>query len=379
MTSFYARPQDFIPVVCAGSEVMYYAPGWEGSTFLWEVEGVSSNNYEIIGNGNDTITIRWGFQPETFTLKVTETSEYGCEGNTIEVTGVINTPFVHLGSDLIYCVGEPLELDPEYNAEAVDLIEWYSRSTGSDVILSNQPLFTLNEARQDSFMLKVYENVNYTELYSGNAGVLVCTNSDTIRTYVRDYPNVNLQPRDTVLCGSQELEINALRGVDESVFDNLFINWYHDDINSDIQEMGQYHTVGPGEKDVIAEVTQIWNIEDAISKACTTYDTLQIERCSAEELFVARAFMPEAAKNEDNRIWTIRNAIGADLNMIIEVYNRWGARVWYHEGPYSDDKRWDGTSLSGKKLPMDSYYYIISIEIVPNEWIKKQGTVTIVR
>ena len=43
--------------------------------------------------------------------------------------------------------------------------------------------------------------------------------------------------------------------------------------------------------------------------------------------------------------------------MVVEVYNRWGSRVFSSVG-YSDDKRWDGTS-KGKDVPIGTYYYIV--------------------
>lgn len=372
--SLPTRAQEFIPVVCAGSEATYYVPNTEGSTYFWEIEGASPSNYEIIGNGNDSITVKWGFLAESFTLKVTETTTNGCEGE-FEVTGIINTPFVSLGPDLIYCVGEPMELNPDYNAEAAAAFEWYSQSTGSDVIISSSPIFTLDPAREDEFVFKYYENVPYNGLYNGDPGLLVCTNSDTVITYVRDYPNVNL-PGDTVLCGSQELELDALDGINTDIFDNLFVNWYVDDLDNQV-ESGQYYYAEGGEKDVIAEVQQVWNIENAITAYCTSYDTLHVERCSAEDLFVARAFMPDAAQHSENATWTIRNSENAELNMVLEVYNRWGARVYYFEGAYNND--WDGKTNSGQPLPMDSYFYIIKIQVDSDEWVTKQGTVTIVR
>ena len=51
--------------------------------------------------------------------------------------------------------------------------------------------------------------------------------------------------------------------------------------------------------------------------------------------------------------------------------------MFFFEGVYENN--WDGTTSNGQPLPMDSYYYIISIELLEGDWIKKQGTVTIVR
>ena len=42
----------------------------------------------------------------------------------------------------------------------------------------------------------------------------------------------------------------------------------------------------------------------------------------------------------------------------IEIYSRWGSLVWESTDP---NISWDGNSLSGKALPSNTYYYVISL------------------
>ncbi len=58
----------------------------------------------------------------------------------------------------------------------------------------------------------------------------------------------------------------------------------------------------------------------------------------------------------------------------IEVFDRWGKRVFYSKG-YDESKYWDGT-YNGKDLPMDAYYYIIYLKNGSN---RISGTITIIR
>jgi len=60
--------------------------------------------------------------------------------------------------------------------------------------------------------------------------------------------------------------------------------------------------------------------------------------------------------------------------MLVEIFNRWGSRVFSSVG-YSDDKRWDGTSR-GKDVPIGTYYYII---IPYPDATPITGNVTIIR
>ena len=57
---------------------------------------------------------------------------------------------------------------------------------------------------------------------------------------------------------------------------------------------------------------------------------------------------------------------------IVEVYDRWGKRVFHSVG-YTE--QWDGI-FNGKELPMDSYYYVIRLNNLLDPII---GNITIVR
>ncbi len=76
------------------------------------------------------------------------------------------------------------------------------------------------------------------------------------------------------------------------------------------------------------------------------------------------------------------NIIGiqAFSNVEIHVFNRWGDEVYYFDGSgieYSDSSvQWDGTTKSGKILPLGSYVYIVYLNNKEQEY---NGTVTIVR
>ena len=59
-----------------------------------------------------------------------------------------------------------------------------------------------------------------------------------------------------------------------------------------------------------------------------------------------------------NDVWMI-DFIGFFPNCEVEIYNRWGEKLFYSRG-YPDSERWDGT-FKGKKLPTGTYYFIINL------------------
>ncbi|HEY4786627.1 MAG TPA: gliding motility-associated C-terminal domain-containing protein, partial [Bacteroidales bacterium] len=101
------------------------------------------------------------------------------------------------------------------------------------------------------------------------------------------------------------------------------------------------------------------------------YETATIYIRVAGKLKIPSGFTPNG--DGINDYWEIGNAEGyPDLQ--VEVFNRWGSKVYSSRGYDNDTKKFDGT-LHGKPLPMGTYYYIINI---PGSDLKK-GTVTIVR
>ncbi|HAN19053.1 MAG: hypothetical protein A2X10_05365 [Bacteroidetes bacterium GWA2_33_15] len=79
-----------------------------------------------------------------------------------------------------------------------------------------------------------------------------------------------------------------------------------------------------------------------------------------------------------NDFWYIQE-IDNFPNNVVQVFNRWGTKVFYQKG-YSnldENKRWDGTIENGKELPTGTYYYIINLN--ESQGTPQTGPVTIVR
>ncbi len=81
------------------------------------------------------------------------------------------------------------------------------------------------------------------------------------------------------------------------------------------------------------------------------------------EIIVPSGFTPNGDGMNDN--WEI-DMISLFPNCEVEVYNRWGEKLFYSVG-YPDDARFDGT-YKGKLLPIGTYYFIINLhdELYPD-------------
>lgn len=82
------------------------------------------------------------------------------------------------------------------------------------------------------------------------------------------------------------------------------------------------------------------------------------------------SFSPDGDGINDK--WNIRWA-SIYPNMIIQIFNRWGALVYENKGEFNG---WDGTGKSGKLLPPSTYYFVININ--DGSTPIQTGTVTIV-
>jgi gliding motility-associated-like protein len=91
------------------------------------------------------------------------------------------------------------------------------------------------------------------------------------------------------------------------------------------------------------------------SSSCIA-DTVLMNRKSpcANELFIPDVFTPDGDGNNDAFVIT-----GAPAGQTsLDVYNRWGSRV-YHSDNYAND--WTGQS-GGSKLPAGTYYYVFEVK-----------------
>ncbi|HAF27849.1 MAG TPA: hypothetical protein DCG75_02275 [Bacteroidales bacterium] len=104
--------------------------------------------------------------------------------------------------------------------------------------------------------------------------------------------------------------------------------------------------------------------------------------CEIDTSFIVRSAhdfcfdIPSAFSPNDDNIndkWVVEMG-GLYPNAEIEIFDRWGNRVFYSKG-YEESQYWDGTQ-NGKELPLDAYYYIIYLK---NGSSRISGTVTLLR
>ena len=324
MWSLVAGAQDRQWTVCAGDTgISYYVSGWETSTFEWTVEGGT-----ITRNYGDSIIVDWAVVPGLYTITVQETSQDGCVGELKSGVVQVVAPSLDLGADMYVCQGEFVEIEPE--GEFVSYL-WHDGSTASTFVTDQEGWISLEVT---------------------NAGG--CSARDSLYLTVYELPLVDLG-LDTVVCGDEGIVLDAGSGW-------MSYLWSTGDISQDI-------TVYMGDNNEYwVQVTDI--------NSCVGGDTILVNNCSVEFYFrdIPTAITPSDG-NGLNDFWVI-DKLQSFSQAEVEIFDRWGTLVWRSEPGYSTP--WDGRSMNGKEVPMDSYHFVIHLNTGAKQDIVT-GIITVIR
>lgn len=334
-----------LPMACVGTIEDYWVEGFNGlSDFTWRVIGPDNNDvsdsFISMINRGDTIQMYWSadLPGGIYTFEVIEQTDFGCTGepytqNIVLNSSTINLPFDGVPETVFICEGDIGELDPgDFRS--------YLWQDGN-----RNRIYYTGEAG-------TYQVQLVNSLYS-------CTYNE-IETFLNPLPQVWLG-NDTVLFGTQTLLLDVYNPDLDSY------SWSTGSIFSSITVEGGY-----GDQLVTVTVTDM--------NGCSNSDTILVSAANYNNLRIPAAFTPNSDGVNDTWIFPAPNQAGADLypyldDVDVSVFNRWGKMVWQSKGMF---REWDGRDLGGRVLPMDSYHYLIRINVDGKTFTYK-GSVTIVR
>ena len=94
--------------VCAGTQDKVYGitSANPTSTFTWYIDAAAGGTIDnSVTTSNNEIEIDWGMTPGTYTVYAVETTEWGCLGDSVQLTVIINDlPSALIASDSV-CAG----------------------------------------------------------------------------------------------------------------------------------------------------------------------------------------------------------------------------------------------------------------------------------
>ena len=312
----------------------------------WEIEGgdiVEGENY------GDSVIVQWNKNVDSAKVSVKEIGLGGCESTPITMTVDLSNPVVELFNQ------EACKNDTEIEFVAggdYAEYEWHDGSSGSS--------FYTEADTSKSVSVKV------TDEYG-------CTVEDSANLTVHELPDINIEvvnAPNSVFVGEDSVafvggEVDQIT-LDAGMWSSL--EWNTGEINSTIDISGRDVTDPNSNENTGYYWATVKEVHDDVT--CTNTDTMAVT--VMRQLDIPNAITP----NDDaaNDTWKIP-ALSLYPNNVVKIFDRWGDLVFQAKG-YDEGKYWDGTDMSGKDLPMDSYYYMIKLGTGEKPLF---GSVTIIR
>jgi gliding motility-associated-like protein len=292
-----------------------------------------------VSGGTPTFTYTW-FGPATFTsnaqnisnifsgsysLNVTDNN--GCIKNTILQVVPTITITADAGNNALVCPTSSVVLTATNSAGAV-IYNWFLLPNNLTPIATTPTLFvTSNAVGASSFVLQTISSSS------------VCVAFDTVIVNSFPLPIVDAGPSYTISVYSTV----TIGGSPTSAFGNTF-TWTPSFTLDD-------STIANPVASNTINTTYTVSVTDAVT-GCIANDTVQV--LIYPEVVIPNGFSPNG--DSKNERWIIDNIEQFPENTV-EVYNRWGERLFYSQGyavPF------DGR-YKGKDLPVGTYYYIINL------------------
>ena len=170
--------------VCISDSGSFSVTNTTGSTYAWTVTGANL----ISGNGTNSINANWPASGNAI-ITIVETNSYGCIGDTVSLTVVVNgLPVVDAGPNSGVCIGQSIQL----NATGGVNYLWTPSTALSSTIISNP-------------FANPTTSIVYSVLVTDGNG---CRNSDSVLVTVNPLPVITITPNSAVCIGGS-LQLSA--------------------------------------------------------------------------------------------------------------------------------------------------------------------------
>ncbi|MFZ4411625.1 MAG: gliding motility-associated C-terminal domain-containing protein [Bacteroidales bacterium] len=318
--------------VCIGSIRNYKVQGSAGSVYNWHINGGL-----IISNPiKDSIIVKWGNLGGIYQIFVIETSIYGCPGDTIFSTVMVN-PLLSIkitGPDEI-CAGESITLT------AINSSSYYW-STGS----GNQ-----------SITLQPLSSIQYSMIGSTVCGLDTVYKQITV--HQKPQPDFSYSPELPMAGANIHFRYTGSPATSYS--------WYNDfNLLFSNQSNPVYSLQAGANPQIILYVTSPFGCTDSISKV--------IIFGGSTDIWVPNSFTP----NRDglNDVFKGESATEVkDFNLYI--YNRWGQLIYESR---NINIGWDGM-YQGNEAAQGVYTFVMTYQTGTNQHSlsRKTGQITLYR
>jgi gliding motility-associated-like protein len=175
---------------------------------------------------------------------------------------------------------------------------------------------------------------------------------DSMEVFQSDNPEVDLGP-DTVVCDPEGLVLDAGD-------DGIYYTWSTGESGSQIV------VYNDGDQEIWVEVENEYG--------CVAGDTVLISPCSPGYMLHVPTGISPYHKDGKNDTWRIER-LNFYSKATVEIFDQWGTLIWRSAPGYPEP--WDGTNMSGKIVPVDSYHFVIRFNDGSDEHIV--GYITVIK
>jgi gliding motility-associated-like protein len=318
-------------VIIFGSELSVDIDNGDGTICNGETLTLDAGNYAAYlwndGSTGQTLSVS-----ASGTYSVTVTNADGCSGsnNVAVIADAGATPEAEFAiASTGLCVGENLQLtNQSLNASSSSWI--ITNTTTGNVLTSSDtnPNITLSEAGLYSIRLVVQSTC------SGATDELIRTESIT----VSNGPDINIIANFDQICPGDEITLES------SGTANIAVAWL---IGTTVVGNQPSLTDDP-------MASTVYTLTATDEFGCLASDTTEV--IVAESCELPTVITPNGDGYNDT--WKIPQANLANIEIDVEIYNRWGQLV-YNQSSYSNGNGFDGTNNDGSELTHGTYYFVI--------------------
>ncbi len=329
---FTVHPQpnittDTAPDLCTGSSPMnlnnYFTPLGGGYVGF----GVSQNYFypALTGAGNDTITYYY-------------TDQFGCKDTAVYPLSVKNSVHVSLvTSDVDFTICQRDNIT--FTASGAEFYLFYVNGIAQDTAPSLSNTFSTSSLN------------NHDAVYVIGSNSCSADTSESIFIDVITLPTVDAGPDTTIALG-QIVNLHTKATGTGLLIYNWTPNYWLNFANVPNPTYS-----GPDTVTFEVRVTDTYG--------CWGADSITINVYVPDNVLLPNIITPDGDGKND--IWRLNYKINLDGSNLV-IFNRWGETV-YEANNYTND--WDGTyKATGKKLPDDTYYYVLKVPAQNNHVYK---------
>ncbi|MEI7736342.1 MAG: gliding motility-associated C-terminal domain-containing protein, partial [Ferruginibacter sp.] len=298
--------------------------------------GIAPYAYSVNGGAFQTSNVLTGLAQGVKTVLIKD-AFCGLISKTITV-GFTDNLTLTTNNDTAVCAGAPVQM---VATSAANTYSWSPAGGLTNSLISN-PVATVNS------------NVAYTVTASLNG----CVRTKTVNLGMKPNPNVYAGPDKTIIIGDEvDLEGSGISNPTSIVWTPA---------TNITGSATSYITKAK------PTTTTTYSLTIRDNNSCTSTDNAVITvlpYC----VKVMEAFTPNGDGINDK--WLVTTSGACTSQIIVNVFNRYGALVYNNEN-YQND--WNGT-YKGKPVPDGTYYYVIKYKLVTGNVVGLKGDVTILR